>query len=470
MYDITSNDDRISITNTEPDAVVKAREDTRIIAILKNPESMSDKESPIRKRSRSGSERPSYAIDDEDLDIKEDTNDEEYRDELADEDEEDGKEEKTPERQASTPKPAVHAGHIPAPPRRGRPPKRKNYVDSYGLADDTRANSNSSIPANTKRPRLSYPVDEDGNPLPVIDDEYDLPDDTEGETKITKDGDLLGGRQFLVRTFTLSNKGHRKYMLSTEPARAVGFRDSYLFFQYHPNLYKYVISQNERNDLIDRGVIPYSYRSRTIALVTARSVFKEFGAKIIVDGKNITDDYYATKLREEGRVVEGTYAREPMARTFGKGADGSGAPMSNVNPAKNAVEFFDKKNHNIAPGSNISSTNWLYQHAAACSRFNSDIFYDRERALLIEHQGIRDPYTNTLHIPQSTQPTKVLRYVNIDKGLVDGGIIYETVIEDSDLTRRKTGLAEVPQEIFDELVDEETKAAILEQQKFEMNS
>ena len=72
--------------------------------------------------------------------------------------------------------------------------------------------------------------------------------------KITKEGDLLGGRQFVVRTFTVHSRGQVKYMLSTEPARAVGFRDSYLFFQYHPNLYKLIISQSERDDLISRGV------------------------------------------------------------------------------------------------------------------------------------------------------------------------------------------------------------------------
>lgn len=434
-----------------------------------------DGESPVGRRSTSLSERPNYALEDDGLDIREDDKDEDYQEDGAGDDANDddgvemeGQDSGTESKRAPVQPQQPKINRLPTQPRRGRPPKRKNTSEiNVSTADNSRSNSNSGAAGGIKRPHLSFPMDEAGNPLPVVNDEYALPDDPEGETKINRDGDLLGGRQFLVRSFTLSSRGERKYMLSTEPARAVGFRDSYLFFQYHPNLYKLIISQEERNDLIDRGVIPYSYRSRTIALVTARAVFKEFGAKIIVDGKNITDDYYVGRLREEGRVVEGTYAREPSNKVMGRAANGLSIPNSSVNPAKNAVEFFDRRNHNIAPGSNISSTNWLYQHAAACSRFNSDLFYDRERVLLIEHQGLRDPYTNTLHIPQSTQPTQVLRYVKSSAVVGEKNVTYETVIEDKDLTRRSIGLASVPVEVFEDVVDDDVKLAILEQQRFE---
>ncbi|QLL30584.1 hypothetical protein HG536_0A04020 [Torulaspora globosa] len=424
-------------------------------------------------RSRSGSERPNYHIDTEDLDIRDDDDDaDDYHEEDDIEDEE--------ENETNV---VVHTeGQIPPVARRGRPSKRKSREASQ---DDNRSEteasrSGSTAPGflNIKRPRLSYPVDESGMPLPVINEEYDLPDDPEGETKINRDGNLLGGRQFLVRSFTLSDKGKRRYMLSTEPARAVGFRDSYLFFQYHPNLYKFILSQEQKNDLIDRGVLPYSYRSRQIALVTARSVFKEFGAKIIVGGKNITDDYYATRLRQEGRVVEGTYAREPMRKGNLRGFDGFDYAESSVNPAKNAVEFFDKRHQNhhnggasTAGANKINATNWLYQHAAACSRFNSDMYYDRVRILLIERQGLRDPYTNTLHLPQSTQASKILKTcrkpLTTEERREECSVVYETKISDADLTRNKTGLSEIPLEIFDGTVSEEVLAAILEQQKFE---
>lgn len=424
-------------------------------------------------RSRASSERPNYEIDTEGLDLKEEEDD-------GDEYHEDDDLEEEPENEGE--RAAYVNNDVPKVARRGRPSKRKNRElsqdENRSETDESRSGSTAPGFLNLKRPRLSYPVDDSGAPLPVVNEEYDLPDDPEGETKITKDGDLLGGRQFLVRCFTLSDKGKRKFMLSTEPARAVGFRDSYLFFQYHPNLYKFILSQEQKNNLIDRGVLPYSYRSRQIALVTARSVFKEFGAKIIIGGKNITDDYYSTKLRQDGRIVEGTYAREPVKKNGARAYEGANYAESSVNPAKNAVEFFDRRNPNYINGatatpsaSKISATNWLYQHAAACSRFNSDMYYDRVRILLIEKQGLRDPYTNTLHIPQSTQSSKVLRRYR--KPLTETDIrnncavLYETKISDTDLTRNKTGLSDVPLELFDDVVDEEVKAAILEQQNFE---
>jgi chromatin structure-remodeling complex protein RSC7 len=143
--------------------------------------------------------------------------------------------------------------------------------------------------------------------MDVIDDEVELPEDPEGETKVDKMGHLQGGREYRCRTFTVYGRGERLYMLSTEPARCVGFRDSYLFFTKHKRLFKIIIDENEKRDMIERELIPHSYKGRAIGIVTARSVFREFGAQIIVGGKRIIDDYEVTKMREAG-VVEGEIA------------------------------------------------------------------------------------------------------------------------------------------------------------------
>ncbi|CCH62781.1 hypothetical protein TBLA_0I01210 [Henningerozyma blattae CBS 6284] len=358
-------------------------------------------------------------------------------------------------------------------------------VRSNSVSDNDRSRSASvSVPAVEKRGKSVVPIDKNGEPYILENEEYVLPIDEEGEEKITKDGDLLGGRKFMVRTFTVLGHGSTKFMLGTEPARAVGFRDSYLFFQTHPNLYKFVITQEEKNDLINRGALPYSYRGRQIALVTARSVFREFGAKIIINGKNITDDYYAKRLRQEGNVVEGTFAREPPKKPSHPHMKYSQADVLNAasNPARNTVEFFDRRHHHggstltsanmtQATGKTLNSTNWLYQNAAASSRFNSDMYYDRVRILLIEQQGMRDPYTNTVHLPQSTQPTRVIDWSKIEDTKLEKderfSIINEIRIQDSDLTRSFTGLSDIPKEVYEGLVSDDIKKAIEEQIDFE---
>ena len=81
------------------------------------------------------------------------------------------------------------------------------------------------------------PVDKEGNILEVENDEVVLPEDPEGEEKVDKNGVLQGDRQYRVRTFKITGRDERLYMLSTEPARCTGFRDSYLFFAKHPTLH-----------------------------------------------------------------------------------------------------------------------------------------------------------------------------------------------------------------------------------------
>ena len=136
----------------------------------------------------------------------------------------------------------------------------------------------------------------------VVDDEVVLPEDAEGETKVDRDGHLQGGREYRVRSFTVAGKGDKLYMLSTEPARCIGYRDSYLFFQKHPQLFKVILTDEARQDWIDRHVLPHSYKGRQIGVVTARSVFREFGARIVIGGRKIMDDYRVAAGRANGDV------------------------------------------------------------------------------------------------------------------------------------------------------------------------
>ena len=223
----------------------------------------------------------------------------------------------------STPAPVQQS-----PPRKrrlGRPPKNKPPDWDAG---DNNADDGGSDAGTPKKRRGRPPaagggrwgkkgggpaqvtqvaVDKEGTMMDVVDDELILPEDPEGETKVDKNGHLLGGRDYRCRTFTLLGKGDKLYMLSTEPARCIGFRDSYLFFQKHRFLFKLIIDDNLKRDMIDRDLIPHSYKGRSIGVVTARSVFREFGARIIIGGKRITDDYQVEVARTEG-AVEGELA------------------------------------------------------------------------------------------------------------------------------------------------------------------
>lgn len=99
-------------------------------------------------------------------------------------------------------------------------------------------------------------------------DEY-LPSkvDPSDENKITPYGELRNGREYRCRTFRVPGRGEKLFMLGTECARVLGYRDSYQLFNRKRSLYKIIASQHEKDYLIQRGILPYSSQ---IAIITAK--------------------------------------------------------------------------------------------------------------------------------------------------------------------------------------------------------
>ncbi|CAK4034597.1 Chromatin structure-remodeling complex subunit rsc7, partial [Lecanosticta acicola] len=128
--------------------------------------------------------------------------------------------------------------------------------------------------------------------------------DEDGERKVDDDGYPLGGRKYKCRTFNVPNRGAKLFMLATECARVLGYRDSYLLFNKNRSLFKIIASQGEKDDLIRQEILPYSYRSRQIAIVTARSMFRQFGSRLIEGGRRVRDDYWEAKARKQGFTEE----------------------------------------------------------------------------------------------------------------------------------------------------------------------
>jgi chromatin structure-remodeling complex protein RSC7 len=296
------------------------------------------------------------------------------------------------------------AQNFPARKRRlGRPPKNKPPDWDTPRADDERG-SETGTPQKRKRgrpagggwrgrPRQSNvfegsrqtKIDKEGTMVDVIDDEADLPEDPEGEQKVDKLGHLKGGRDYRVRVFTVKNRGKRLYMLSTEPARCCGFRDSYLFFTKHLKLHKVIVEDDEKRDLIDRGIIPHSYKGRSIGVVTARSVFREFGAKIIIGGKRIIDDYYVDEAKAmgfmEGELADPHDQLPPEGKEYNKNQyvawhGASAVYHTGVPTVPTAGKPITGKRK-----VNITSTNWQYEHAHA-ARLVSCVFFSLPSANL----------------------------------------------------------------------------------------
>jgi len=108
-----------------------------------------------------------------------------------------------------------------------------------------------------------------------------------GNTKVDVNGNLFGGREFKTNTFTVPTRNNDvKYMLAIDCARACGYRDSLYYFRRNPMMLKLNLSQAEKEYLIDLSKLHTNLRHRSVTMVTARSAFKQHGAKIVKSASN----------------------------------------------------------------------------------------------------------------------------------------------------------------------------------------
>lgn len=288
-------------------------------------------------------------------------------------------------------------------------------------------------------------LDDKGNEIEVKDDQVVLEnEDPKGCEKIDDNGFLQGERRFRIKTFTLLGKGERQYMVSTEPARLVGFRDSYLLFKTHLSLFKKVCTHDEKMDLINRHLIPTSYKGRSVNLVTARSIFREFGARMIVGGKKVIDDFWEEKARERGDV-EGEYADPEEAISKGSGGDGN-------YPATGSALVNYQSDHT-----------WMYQVSMQTLEFNKTLTEQRNQTWL---RGVKDTYSGFNFYPTASQPQRAT-LVKVAEAEDEHAFDCSLRFYNPDVRKKVTGLASIPKEIFEDLDDEDVKKAILEQQAYE---
>jgi SWI/SNF complex component SWP82 len=121
-----------------------------------------------------------------------------------------------------------------------------------------------------------------------------------GEQKVSENGFLAGGRKYLFTTFTLPGKGKRLYVLPTEAAKVLSYRDSFILFLRNKSLFRTICDDEDRKFLDSSGFNISKIKSRSVALINAKSLFVAYGARVIIAGKRVTDDYWEEQLTEQG--------------------------------------------------------------------------------------------------------------------------------------------------------------------------
>ncbi|KAF9377943.1 hypothetical protein CPB97_009857 [Podila verticillata] len=220
--------------------------------------------------------------------------------------------------------------------------------------------------------------------------------DDSGEAKITLDGELLGGREYKCKSFKLPDRGDKIYMLSMDPARVLGFRDSYLFFIKNPHLARIITTSEERAWMIREGLLMPNFKNKLIAVVSARSIFKSFGARIIKNGRSKVDDYYEAGV--DGSVMddsadEGTEQGEETKLT----TNGATEEAPRAGPGRKRALPKPEE-----PARTVTDLTWQYEGAMTVRAFNNQLKEMRK-----ENPKFLDPHTNIEQGPLAFQPTRI---------------------------------------------------------------
>ncbi|KAJ2487473.1 hypothetical protein IWW37_005226 [Coemansia sp. RSA 2050] len=179
----------------------------------------------------------------------------------------------------------------------------------------------------------------------IMEDDDEEPDDDigktdeAGEAKVNRYGELLGGREFICPVFRspFRGSGQRLFVLSMDCCRFTGARDSYMLFKQHPRMRRVETTQQERDLLAERTMIPKVTRFRPIAMITARAAFREFGARLVKDGRYITDDYWEAARRDEAKYPEGTLVANMSVYHNVKAAHAAGVAPGSTRVARRSM-------------------------------------------------------------------------------------------------------------------------------------
>lgn len=219
------------------------------------------------------------------------------------------------------------------------------------------------------------------------------------------------GREYKVPTFTLPSHGEQLLMLAMECTKLLGYRDSYLFFHKHPSLQRIRINDEEKAVLKEMGLLVQWFKHRDVAVVTARSVFKCFGHKIIKRGRRTRDDYY-----ENGHPEEKTTSRQSAQlrkQASSNDTANSNSPMfaANSTHANNEEEEENDgsrksliaktaRSEGYASKAPLTNQTWMHHAALAARGFNAQL-HERRAA----KPTFYDIHSNINQVPASYQST-----------------------------------------------------------------
>lgn len=253
-----------------------------------------------------------------------------------------------------------------------------------------------------------------------------------GESRVDRDGQLLGGksnlhvlilyllktqnqrnvktlagREYKIPAFSMPSRGDELLMLGKDVVALLNMRDSFVLVNKNPLVVKVDATQTDKNYLIEHGYLRSTFRTRDITIVSARSIFKTFGHRVVKRGRRGRDDYFATGVPEEDseaeeereeyeqqkqqpRVASRYYTKTtelPADTGFGTGAAALSFRRSNLT------------NRSVINRGPADEVNWIHLAALSVRDFNAQIKKYRN-----DNPTFYDTHTHIYQAPASKQP------------------------------------------------------------------
>ncbi|KAI7871189.1 chromatin remodelling complex Rsc7/Swp82 subunit-domain-containing protein [Spinellus fusiger] len=266
---------------------------------------------------------------------------------------------------------------------------------SMQLKRRTRSRTRTRANEDRKRPREETPEESDA-------DSSASEVDKAGEKKVDRHGYLLQGRKYAVSTFTLPLRGEQLLMLAMDPAKALGYRDSYLFFHKNPLLERVRISEEEKQYLVKERLLVTWFRNRDVAVVTARSVFKCFGSRIVKRGRRLKDDYFESKARHYQTDTQMEVEQEPTEEESEDKREKEREKEKDEPMARRSLLSKLSSGDDIYKGKALlNSATWLHHAAMDVRGFNAQLHQRR-----IEKPIFYDIHTDIRQIAKANQPSQ----------------------------------------------------------------
>lgn len=198
-----------------------------------------------------------------------------------------------------------------------------------------------------------------------------------------------------MQTFTLEDHGDQVLVLAMEPSKLLGYRDSHILFQKHPQLKRVRINDEEKQYLIDAGILITRFKNPEVAVVTARSLYKCFGHRVILRGRRIKDDYYENQEPEQQVTSSASGGNQHFGISDGKEKE---EEADIDDPSRKSLIRKTVRSEGYSSKAPLSNETWMHHAALAARGFNAQLHERRA-----QKPSFYDIHSNINQVPASYQ-------------------------------------------------------------------